>query len=179
MEITDKLYEKRGILFAVIQNKITRAIAHHYMGNKKKSIQSLNEAYELSNPNKLIMQYIEYGNRMRTLMHAARQNKSCTIPGDWLDEIYTKSSTYAKMLSQLVSAHNAADRESNKNQISLSKRETEILTHLCSGMTRKEMTTASYISLSTVNSILKNIYDKLGAANAVEAVRIANEKNLV
>jgi len=41
------------------------------------------------------------------------------------------------------------------------------------------MTVTCYISLSTVNSILKNIYDKLGAANAVEAVRIADEKNLV
>jgi len=179
MEITDKLYVKRGILFAVIQNKITRAIAHHYIGNKKQSIQSLHEAYELSHPNDLIMQYIEYGNKMRTLIHAARQNKSCKIPGDWLDEIYTKSSTYAKMLSQLVSAYDAAHIESNKNQINLSKRESEILAHLCNGMTRKEMTSASYISLSTVNSILKNIYDKLGAANAVEAVRIANEKNLV
>jgi len=178
MEQTDKKYEARGILFALIQNKITRAIVHHYIGNHRESIQFLNEAYELSHPNSLVMQYIEYGNKMRTLIHSARRNKSCTIPKDYLDNIYTKSSSYAKMLSQLVSAYNTAHKTDDINQINLSKRESEVLEYLNRGMTRKEMAANCYISLSTVNSMLKNLYDKLGASNAAEAVRIAQEKKL-
>ena len=179
MEQTDKIYEARGILFAQIQNKITRAIVHHFMGNQEDSIRFLNEAYELSNPNQLTMQYIEYGNKMRTLINSARRNNNCVIPRDFLDKIYTKSSSYAKMLSQLVSAYNTANKADDRNPISLSKRESEALAYLNRGMTRKEMAASCYVSLSTVNSMLKSLYDKLGAANAAQAVRIAQERDLV
>ena len=178
MEQTDKMYEERGILFAVIQNKITKAIVHHYIGDQTESIRFLNEAYELSNPNDLVMQYIEYGNRMRTLIHSARQNESCAIPKEWLNKIYTKSSSYAKMLAQLISAYDAANAEKDQDRINLSKRESEVLAYLNMGMTRKEIAASCYVSLSTVNSVLKNIYNKLGAVNAADAVRIAKEKEL-
>ena len=179
MDQTDKIYEERGILFAVIQNKITKAIVHHYMGNRAESLRFLNEAYELSHPNDLIIQYIEYGSRMRTLIHSARQNKRCGIPANWLDQIYTKSSSYAKMLSQLVFAYDAVHAKGGRAPVDLSKREMEILVYLCRGMTRKEMAVNCYVTLSTVNSMLKNIYNKLGAANSAEAVRIAKDKYLL
>ena len=179
MDQTDRMYEQRGSLFAVIQNKIKRAIVHHYTGNQEESIRYLDEAYELAYPNDLIMLFIEYGNKMRTLIYSARQKKDCSIPGEWLDRIHTKSSSYAKMLSQLVSAYDAAHVTGAGNQISLSKRETEVLTYLNRGMTRKEMAATCYVSLSTVNSILKNIYDKLGASNALEALRIAKERDFI
>ena len=179
MEHTDVIYESRGILYAVIQNKITRAIAHHYMGNPDEAVRFLSEAYELSSPNNLIMQYIEYGNKMRTLIHAARQNGKCMIPRSWLDMIYTRSSSYAKMLSQIVSAYEAAHAMDSRYLIALSKRESEVLAYLRNGMTRKEIAATCYVSHSTVNSILKSIYDKLGAANAADAVRIAAEKNFL
>ena len=179
MDQTDRMYEERGSLFAVIQNKIKRAIVHHYIGGREESIRYLNEAYELSHPNDLTMLYIEYGNKMRTLIYSAKQNKECHIPCEWLDKIHTKSSSYAKMLSQLVSAYDAAHAADARNQLSLSKRESEVLMHLSRGMTRKEMAVNCYLSLSTINSILKNIYDKLGAVNAADALRIAKEKNLI
>ena len=179
MDQTDRMYAQRGSLFAVIQNKIKRAIVHHYLGSPAESIHYLNEAYELAYPNDLVMLFIEYGNKMRTLIYSARQNKDCHIPGEWLDRIHTKSSSYAKMQTQLVSAYEAAHAVSAGNLISLSKRESEVLAYLNRGMTRKEIAATCYISLSTVNSILKNIYDKLGASNALEALRIAQEKNFI
>jgi len=179
MEETDSIYESRGILFATIQNTITKAIVHHYMGNKDEAMHFLETAYELSYPNDLVMQYIEYGNRMRTLIHSIRQDKSCKIPKIWLDRIYTKSSSYAKMLSQLVSKYDTLYLLEDENRFSFSKRETELLSYLFKGMTRKEMASSSYLSLSTINSNLRSIYNKLGASNAVEAVRIAKENSLI
>lgn len=179
MEQTDSIYEARGILFATIQNLITKAIVHHYLRNYEESIKSLTKAYELSYPNNLTMQFIEYGNRMRTLVHSARQNENCTIDREWLDLIYTKSSSYAKMLSQLVASYSAVHNFDDKNDINLSSREHEILNHLYNGLTRKEMALGSYLSLSTVNSILNSVYNKLEASNATEAVRIAKEKGLI
>jgi len=179
LEHTDKVYEERGILFAMIQNTITKAIVHHYLGNHDIAMQHLTRAYELSYPNNLVMQYIEYGNRMRTLIHAARLNENCPIPQDWLDRIYTKSSSYAKMLSQLTAEYTAVHDDATSKQFKLSKRELEVLEHLCRGMTRKEIAATCYLSLSTVNSVLKSVYNKLGAFNAADAARIAREQNLV
>lgn len=176
---TDSVYEARGILFAVIQNKITKAILHHYMGNHAESIQSLNEAYELSHPNNLVMQFIEYGNKMRTLINSVRQNESCKIPRVWLDYIHTKASSYAKMLSLLMSKYDAAHAMDNGNQMSLSKRESEVMAYLYRGMTRKEIAANCFLSLSTVNSVLKSIFNKLGAVNAADAIRIAKEKGFI
>ncbi|MCL1975722.1 MAG: LuxR C-terminal-related transcriptional regulator [Firmicutes bacterium] len=176
---TDKLYENRGILFAKIQNLITKAIVYHNLNKQKESIYYLTKAYELSYPNNLIIQYIEYGNRMRTLIHSVRQSNNCDIPQDFLNRIYTKSSSYAKMLSQLVSAYDADHMIDNKNKTTLSKRELEVLEYLYRGMTRKEMAASCYVSLSTINSIMRNIYNKLGAINSADAVRIAKEKSLI
>ena len=179
MEQMDKIYETRGILFAVIQNKITKAIIHHYLGNHMESMDMLNNAYELSHPNNLVMQYIEYGNKMRTLIHSARQNKNCRIPKEWLDKIYTRSSTYAKQLSRIISAYNTAHSLENENQPKLSKRESEVLTYLYHGMTRDEIAADCNLSVRTISSILKNVYDKLGAFNATDAVRIAKDTHLL
>ncbi|MCL2530167.1 MAG: LuxR C-terminal-related transcriptional regulator [Coriobacteriia bacterium] len=184
IERTDSKFEERGILFALIQNRIIGAVTHHYLGNHELSIRFLAEAYELSYPNGLIMQFVEYGNRMRTLIHAARLNEDCTIPREWLDLIYTKSSSYAKMTAQLTAEHASLNGlctggAGALGRTKLSKRELELLTHLCRGMTRKEIASHCYLSLSTVNSVLKSAYNKLGAFNAADAARLAREQNLI
>lgn len=178
MEHTDILYESRGILLAVIQNKITKAIIHHYMGNHQESMDALNEAYALSHPNDLTIQYIEYGCKMHTLINAANQDKSCKIPQKWLDNIYTKSSTYAKQITQITAEYNAANRPGIEGQIHLTKRELEILSYLCRGLTREEIAVSLYLSVNTVKSTLQNIYNKLGASNSIDAVRIATMLNI-
>lgn len=178
-EQTDRLYKARGILFARLQNKITRAIIHHYTGNYEEAIHMLHEAYALAHPNNLIMQFIEYGNQMRTLIHAARRNDACKIPKVWLDKIYTKSSTYAKQLTQVVSAYNKIHEAESLGRAELSKRESEVLEYLARGLTREEIAESCYLAVGTVNDILNNIYSKLGAINAADAIRIAKEKNLL
>lgn len=178
MEQQDKVYTERGVMYAVIQNKITRAIIHHYIGNNEEGIVALNEAYEMSHPNNLIIQYIEYGNRMRTVINAARNNPNCTIPKEWLDNIYTKSSTYAKQVAAVATAY----RDTHfleKTEIRLSKREKEILQCLCSGQTRTEIASSCDLSINTVKSMMQRLFSKLGALNSVEAVRIATKLDLI
>ncbi len=178
MRQTDVLYTERGILYAVIQNKITKAILHHYRGDQEDSINALNEAYELSSPNNLIIQYIEYGNQMRTVLNAAKRNKKCKIPLEWLNTIHTKSSTYAKQLAHLVSEYKDVTLSANKNQVALSKREKEILSCLCRGLTRGEIASTCNLSLNTVKSVLQGAFSKLGASNSADAVRIATAMDL-
>lgn len=179
MEQQDVTYQKRGILYALIQNEITRSIIHHYLGNEEQALAALEHAYELSSPNALIFQYIEYGTKMRTVLNAAKSNENCKIPREWLDMIYTKTNTYAKMLSKCTGFYNLESNEFVKETIQLTKREKEILTNLCDGLTREEMALNCNLSANTVKSVLQNIYNKLGAINNFDAIRLATSMELI
>ncbi|GLC81222.1 helix-turn-helix transcriptional regulator [Lacrimispora brassicae] len=176
---TDKLYESRGILYAVIQNYITKSIIYHYSHQYDESIKALQAAYELSSPNNLIIQYIEYGSKMRTVISAAQRDKNCGIPKEWLSNVYTKSSTYAKNLANVVFKYMDAYSVNRNEHVHLSKREMEILLCLCNGLTRDEIADHCHLSVNTVKSMLNTIYSKLGAQNPMEAVRIAAKMDIL
>ncbi|MDR1571100.1 MAG: LuxR C-terminal-related transcriptional regulator [Clostridiales Family XIII bacterium] len=57
--------------------------------------------------------------------------------------------------------------------LTLSRREIEVLCELSQGLTREEIANKKYISVNTVKSEIKSIYNKLGAVNRADAVRIS------
>jgi LuxR family maltose regulon positive regulatory protein len=57
----------------------------------------------------------------------------------------------------------------------LSRRELDVLTGLSQGLTREEIAEAGSVSINTVKSAITGIYQKLGAVNRADAVRIATE----
>jgi DNA-binding NarL/FixJ family response regulator len=61
----------------------------------------------------------------------------------------------------------------------LTQRELEILTHLVEGRSNKEIAGALFISLDTVKSHLKKIYQKLGAQNRSHAAKLAIQKRIL
>ncbi len=61
----------------------------------------------------------------------------------------------------------------------LTQRELEILTHLVEGQSNKEIAKALFISLDTVKSHLKKIYQKLGAQNRSHAAKLAIQKRIL
>lgn len=63
--------------------------------------------------------------------------------------------------------------------ITLSQRETEILTLLAMGATNREMAQRLFISESTVKTHLVHIYSKLGVDNRTAAVATARAENLL
>jgi len=61
----------------------------------------------------------------------------------------------------------------------LTQRELEILAHLTEGLSNKEIANALFISLDTVKSHLKKIYQKLGAQNRSHAAKLAIQKRIL
>jgi LuxR family maltose regulon positive regulatory protein len=57
--------------------------------------------------------------------------------------------------------------------VRLSKREMEVLSNLAQGFTRQDIADANSISVNTAKSTITNVYNKLGAINRADAVRIA------
>jgi LuxR family maltose regulon positive regulatory protein len=70
-------------------------------------------------------------------------------------------------------------RESSFVVIPLSPRELEVLTGLSQGLTRDEIAEAAAISVNTVKSVIKSVYNKLGAVNRADAVRIATSLGIL
>ena len=63
--------------------------------------------------------------------------------------------------------------------VKLSKRETEILTHLSKGLSYKEIADNLIISPSTVRKHIENTYKKLQVHNKIEAVLKAKKQKLI
>jgi DNA-binding NarL/FixJ family response regulator len=124
------------------------------------------------------MPFIELGKDMRTLTAAAMKEKGCTIPLVWLEKMNKKSSTYAKNLSHVISEYRIFHHLNNRAYM-LSNREKEILTDLCHGLSRTEIACNCAISPSTVKTLIRSIYAKLGAQSTAEAIWIAAKFKLV
>lgn len=72
-----------------------------------------------------------------------------------------------------------AAKRTPTNYTDLSKRETEILTHLANGESTARIAIDLFISPTTVNNHIQHILQKLGAHNRLEAVRRAEKARLI
>lgn len=167
----------RRYLFGRIEMALLEAVALYYTDQHGEAFEMLEMAYQLANPNRLELPFIEHGNHMRVLTKAAMQDKNCMIPEQWLDRIHIKASTYSKKLIQIITEYRAANNQ--EDDLRLSKREVEILTDIYHGLTREEIAANQNISINTVKGVIQSIYSKMGAVNAVDAVRIALTRNLL
>ena len=71
------------------------------------------------------------------------------------------------------------DKELNTEEITLSKRETEILEHLSKGLKYNDIAENLIISPATVRKHIENIYKKLQVHNKIEAVIKAQQHKLI
>ena len=174
----DKLYGPNLYLLGTIDNKVLKAVALYQTKETEKAIATLQEAYDLAVPDSLFMPLIEIGNKMRTLTRAAMKDETCTIPKEWLEMISTKSSTYAKRVSKIMTEYRIANSENDK-QPDLTVRELALLTDLSHGLSREEIASDLNLSINTIKHMIQTVFDKLGAENTIDAVRIAISMKLV
>lgn len=170
LERLESLYRRRNSLISLIYAQVYRAIACYQLDDGVAVISALEEAYALAHGNGLIMPFIEYGHRTRALLGYAREHAR-QIPDAWLEVVHTKAATYAKRHAYLVSKLGRGDG-AQAPPFSLTKRENELIKNLSQGLTREEIASAMYVSPHTVKSMLKNVYNKIGAVNGADAVRI-------
>jgi LuxR family maltose regulon positive regulatory protein len=147
------------------------AVCHYQLHDKEEAYRSLEEAYKLAQPNDLFMPFTELGKDMRTLVNAALKDKATAIPPDKLEKIRNNAYAYAKKLFAVTGQSRAP--AAGGLAVSLSPRERDVLTGLSQGLTREEIAEASHISLNTVKSVMRSVYNKLGALNRADAVRLA------
>jgi LuxR family maltose regulon positive regulatory protein len=165
-----------------IEKKILEAVCCYHLRKKKAAFTALETAYTLARPNDLYMPFTEMGKNMRALADAALRDNTTNIPSAWLEQTRRSASAYAKNLFLVTEQYRQAEQGRNRTDrtgVSLSPRETEVLTGLSQGLTREEIAGLASISANTVKSVIRSIYNKLGAVNRADAVRIATSLRLV
>jgi LuxR family maltose regulon positive regulatory protein len=128
------------------------------------------------------MPFTEMGKDMRALAGAALKEPSVAIPGAELEKIRRSAALYAKnifLISEQYRADKLKDAKKTRGGAPLSPRELDVLTGLSQGLTREEIARVSAISINTVKSAVRSVYNKLGAVNRADAVRIATEKGIL
>jgi LuxR family maltose regulon positive regulatory protein len=175
---TEKKMGMHSFLFGRIMLKSREALCRYYLRDKKGCFAALKEARDLAAPNGLDMPFIEMGKHMRAIATAALGEKGCGIDRAWLEKILNKASAYAKKIFPVTEEYRKATKIREKKS-DLSPREVEMLKSLGLGMTREEMADQFCLSVNTIKSTLKSLYRKLGAANRVEALRIASSEGII
>ncbi|MGA2403339.1 MAG: response regulator transcription factor [Syntrophobacteraceae bacterium] len=82
-------------------------------------------------------------------------------------------------LINLAMERDTADTEEPVVPITLTQREKDILKAIIHGQSNKEISDALFISIETVKSHIKSIYQKLQVRNRVEAALVAMRKRLL
>ena len=85
----------------------------------------------------------------------------------------------ASKLLRHVSGQGRAGDYASAGSETLTRREQEVLRLLAQGQSNKEIAAALVITERTVKFHVKSVFDKLGATNRTEAVRMAVQRGLV
>jgi LuxR family maltose regulon positive regulatory protein len=175
LESRESRYGPGAFVFGKIEMKTMEAVCRYQLRDREGAAAALETAYRYALPNGYFMPFTELGKDMRTLISAALKDPEGAIPRPWLELIHRSASAYAKKCFAVGEGFRTAGEAPDRQQGAppLSRRELLVLTGLSEGLTREEIAGASSISINTVKSVIKSIYNKLGAINRADAVRIA------
>jgi LuxR family maltose regulon positive regulatory protein len=179
LENNEDEYGVSAYLFGKVETKALEAVSRYHIDEKEAAVGALEAAYTLAEPNGLDMPFIELGKDMRALISAIIKDKNCAIPHAWLERILRKSSAYAKKFFAATEKQRKRKHREQNPALTLSRREMDVLTGLYEGLTREEIAEASSISINTVKSAIKSVYNKLGAENRADAIRIATTMEII
>ncbi|MGD9560572.1 MAG: LuxR C-terminal-related transcriptional regulator [Oscillospiraceae bacterium] len=177
-ERADAFYAEIGLWGARLHMHIMRAVCLFKTGDTSAAMDALYAAYDMSWQNGIVTPFVEQGKNMRTLIEAARHS-ALPFQADWLDTVQKKSSTYAKRLSTLAAEDQKRVNAQSGTAGTLTDREVQVVRYLAQGLTRDEIGQQMHISVNTVKSLLKQIYNKLDAVNRADAVHIATLMGLI
>ena len=158
--------------------KILEAVCFRRWEKETKARKALENAWELSQSNGLDMPFIEAGKDMQILASEVLENPG-PIPHSWLEQIRRSAAAYGKKLSLITERDRKRENPGTAHIPFLNRREIRVLTGLSRGLTREEIAKEGASSVPAVKTIITGLYQKLGAVNRADAVRIAAAKGIL
>jgi DNA-binding NarL/FixJ family response regulator len=98
------------------------------------------------------------------------------MPKAWLEDINRRSASYAKRRFHVITEYRHANpRESF---FIFTPREAEIFNDLSHRLSRAEIAAHNKLSINTVKMVINNMYQKTGAENLADLIRIVTERKM-
>ena len=149
-----------GILHGILLH----SSALYAIGEKEEAKKVLLDALHTGWQDNLISIFAEYGATLTLPVERLVQEQE----EDPTDESY---STYLSGVLQVMKRVSSFDRSPREEQIRLTRREREVLRHLCEGLSNQDIADTLSVAEVTVRKHLNALYRKLGVSNRTEAVR--------
>jgi LuxR family maltose regulon positive regulatory protein len=163
--------EAGGRMGSVIEILVVQALALQAQGNVSQALASLERALALAEPEGYVRIFVDEGEPMRSLIEKQSRSQDKTFPG-YVDKLLA---AFARPTAILQPSTN------NLQSIiiePLSERELEVLRLLGTELSGPEIARKLIVSLNTLRTHTKNIFNKLGVNNRRAAVRRAEELDL-
>lgn len=162
-----------------LRHSIMKAVANLHLHDHRSAVQDLRNAYQMTSQNGITTPFAEMGRDMVTLCEYAQASILYTFDNTWILQVKAGAEKHAKRLAVFRKAYENEQSSVPKNNLNLTKRERQVLQHLATGKTRKEIAELLNISANGVKNHITGIYNKLGAVNRADAVRLAIERGLI
>ena len=163
--------EAGGRMGSVIEILVVQALALQAQGNVYQALASLERALALAEPEGYVRIFVDEGEPMRLLIEKQSRSQDKTFPG-YVEKLLAAFARPTAILQP---------RTNNLQSIiiePLSERELEVLTLLRTELSGPEIASKLIVSLNTLRTHTKNIFNKLGVNNRRAAVRRAEELDL-
>jgi LuxR family maltose regulon positive regulatory protein len=171
-----------AFLFGRIESACLEALALRGLGDEAGAFAALAAAVDAAAPGGFFLPFAEAGKDMRALAAAALQKKAWQqaplLERPLLERIRVQAAAYAKKL-YLCARRLAPETVTGRDGLALSPREQATLRALFEGFTGEELAESEGRSFNTVKSEIRRIYEKLGAINRADAIRIALSRGLL
>lgn len=167
------LFEEKRLFIGRLGVLLIKAICHLKLRQTPAALDAFHTACGMAWQNDIRAPFIECANEARALIGAARQDEGHTWNTAWLDSLYADAFVQVKQCVGLLRRHSREDETRQAPALRLTDADHQILQALSQGMTRDEIARRGGLSINTLKKRITGIYNKLGAVNRADAIRIA------
>jgi LuxR family maltose regulon positive regulatory protein len=160
--------QEYGWIRIVIEVEVLRALALWAQGNVARAVDALGHALSLGEPGGYVRMFLDEGEPVARLL---REAVSRGIAADYA----------RRLLAALGKERSAQDVPSPQSLLvePLSERELDVLQLIAEGLTNREIAGRVFLSINTIKSHNRNIFEKLGVRNRMQAVAKARELGIL
>jgi LuxR family maltose regulon positive regulatory protein len=169
-----------GLLPGKLETLALESVCRYAGRDREGALGSLRELYEAGNRSGFTMPLNELGRFARSLTDWVLKQGPEGLDRPWLLDRRRNAAAYAKKIFSAAACREGGPAPRARSQVpppwgrqNLSRREQEVLDCLSRGLTRPEIAVNLSLSVNTVKSLIRSIYNKLGAVNRSHAIRAA------
>ncbi|MDR0400251.1 MAG: LuxR C-terminal-related transcriptional regulator [Treponema sp.] len=171
-----------GLLLGRLEALALESVCRYAGRDREGTLRCLRGYYGIGKASGIALPLVELGHFTRSLIDWVLKQPTADRDRRWLLDQRRGAAAYAKKLFAGSGKENRLEKGRDNPAAStgiLSPREMEVLSCISRGLTRVEIAEALSLSINTVKSLIRSIYNKLGAINRSHAIKAAAAAGLL